>query len=238
MCFPESHRIRHPALCIGAIAGADAVRSVLVLHILIGHAVFLQGLCKIVVLAGRARRAKRSIVVSAPEIYRRVVTVHGIIQVRPVILPGGVVRCVAQHLIQRFHHGQVHDGVTQQQSTGLLGTVISIAMFLIGKGSHDLSAGRKAHQRIILRLHTELPGMGRDKLYRIGKILNGRIAAHVDPGAIPQHEHSVALFMQLVGRRAALFHLRGHGAAVAGHHQRVLAARLLAREIIQLHTPQ
>ena len=33
--------------------------------------------------------------------------------------------------------------------------------------------------------------MGRDKLYRIGKILNGRIVAHVDPGAIPQHEHGV-----------------------------------------------
>ena len=80
--------------------------------------------------------------------------------------------------------------------------------------------------------------MGRDKLYRIGKILNGRIVAHVDPGAVPQHEHDVALFMQLVGRRAALFHLGGHGAAIAGHHQRVLAARLLAREIIQLHTPQ
>ena len=237
MCFPESHRIRHPALCIGAVAGADAVRGILINDHLMGNVVSLQGPVKIPVLARHLGRAQHNIVFPPPEVHRRIVCVYHITQVCPVVTPAAGAN-VIQNVVKRLHHCQVHHRVTQQQCTGSFHLIGAIAPFLVCKDSCDLSAGRKAHQRIIFRLHTELPGMGRDKLYRIGKILNGRIVAHVDPGAVPQHEHGVALFMQLVGRGATLFHLGGHGAAIAGHHQCIFATRLLAREIIQLHTPQ
>ena len=202
-----------------------------------GNVVSLQGPVKIPVLARHLGRAQHNIVFPPPEVHRRIVCVYHITQVCPVVTPAAGAN-VIQNVVKRLHHCQVHHRVTQQQCTGSFHLIGAIAPFLVCKDSCDLSARGIAHQCVVLWLYTKLIRMVGNEPYRIGHILKWGIISHFHPGAVPQHEHGVALFMQLVGRRATLFHLGGHGAAVAGHHQCIFAARLLAWEIIQLHTPQ
>ena len=76
------------------------------------------------------------------------------------------------------------------------------------------------------------------QLHRPCQILQRGVIAQIQKGAVAQHEHGIAPVMQLVGRGAALTHLRGCGQGVAGHYDSGFGVGGLGRIIKQLHTAQ
>ena len=101
-----------------------------------------------------------------------------------------------------------------------------------------MSAGRKAHQRIVFALNAKLICIFGQVLYGIGNIVQWRIVGCIQERAVPQHKSRIAQLVQLVGNGCALVQLCGGVAAVAGHHDGVLCVGCFSREIIQLHHDQ
>ena len=84
---------------------------------------------------------------------------------------------------------------------------MTVAALLVRKHTRKLTTGGVAYQRIVLRLDGKLLVKARHQLHRPCQILKRGVVAQIQEGAVAQHKHSIAQFMQLVGGGAALAHL-------------------------------
>ena len=84
---------------------------------------------------------------------------------------------------------------------------MAVAALLVRKHTRKLTTGGVSYQRVVLRLDGKLLVKARHQLHRPCQILKRGIIAQIQEGAVAQHEHSIAQFMQFVGGGAALAHL-------------------------------
>ena len=143
-------------------------------------------------------------------------------------------------MVQRLYLIEIVDGITQQQCCRLRNAKGLVAEPLVVRAdqSHDVSAGREAHQGVVLALDTELLCIFSQILHGIGNVVQRRVVGSIQERTIPQHEHRIAQIVQLVRDGCALVQLCRGVASVAGHHDHIFGVFRFCREIKHLHHAQ
>ena len=141
-------------------------------------------------------------------------------------------------MIQQFDLVEVDDRIGHKQRTGLRHAISAPADLLVAEQSSQLSARGKRRNGIPFRLYAKPFCILRDELHGAANIVQRCIVRCVQKRPIPQHKYGITHRMQLAGSRAALFHFRSDGAAVARQHHCIAPARSFRRVIKQLHHAQ
>ena len=135
-----------------------------------------------------------------------------------------------------FQLKEVVDGVAQQQSARLAHAISLVAqrVGLGGKQAGDLPAGGIGQHRVVLGLNMELFRMLGDVPHGPAHIFQRGVVCRLIANAVPQHKAGIAQLVEPLRRGNTLTHFGAGVDGVAADDQHELAARITAREIIDL----